>query len=157
MSIAEALKAKTLELRKARDEIAPGLQRVLSLAQGFAKERGLKSGEITTPINDDEAVRAINTGIKQLNDTLDQVGEAGKESDLYVRSVKEKEILQDLLPKMASDDEVTNEVRQFIASQDPSTVSMKMMGAIMKHLQDKFGLTLNKATASGLVKAELSK
>lgn len=157
MSIAEALKAKTLELRKSRDEVAPGLQRVLSLAQGYAKERGLKVGDITTPINDDEAVRAINTNIKQLNDTIEQLGDSGKGSDLYVRSVKEREILESLLPKMVSDEEVAQETRQFILAQDRSAVSMKLMGAIMKHLQDKFGLTLNKATASNIVKAELSK
>ncbi len=157
MGIAENLKSTTLRLRKDRDELAASIQQVQAFAQSLAKERGLKEGDMNTPFNDDEAVRAVQKGIKQVNDTIASLEQAGgTDSELYRKSLREREILESLLPKMASDDEVNASIEKFISSVDAGSVNIKLMGQIMKHLGEEFGASLDKAKASQLVKARLA-
>lgn len=157
MGIADNLKNTALQLRKDRDELAGAIQQVQAFAQSLAKERGLKSGDITTPFNDDEATRAIQKGIKQVNDTiqmLEQNGATG--NDLHIKSVRERDLLESLLPQMASDEDVNTAIETFIDSVDQSQVNIKLMGQVMKALTEQFGASLDKAKASQLVKTRLA-
>lgn len=163
MSVAEALKAKTLELRKNRDELAPALLAVSSSAQVNAKDRAIKAGAFASGntaefvVNEDDAMRAVQKAIKQVRDTISTIQTAGgTDSALYQRSVRELEVLEGLLPQMASEAEVTREVNMFLIAQDPATLNMKLMGKVMAHLQDVFGASLDKARASGIVKSALT-
>lgn len=155
MGVAQALNAKTLELRKTRDELAPSFQSVSGFAQASAKERGLKGGDAS--VNDEDALRAIQKGIKQVRDTLEQLGtDEGRQSDLYKRSTRELAELEALLPQMASDDEVEAEARAFQSELTVDLVGMKRMGPTMAHLQTRFGTALDKGKASAIVKQLLT-
>lgn len=155
MGVALALNAKTLELRKTRDELAPAFQSVQGFAQASAKERGLKGGDAS--VNDEDALRAIQKGIKQSRDTVQQLeASGGQQSDLYKRSVREVQLLESLLPTMASAEEVEAEANAALSQLDPNLTGMKRMGPMMAHLTGKFGTSLDKAQASGILKRLLA-
>lgn len=157
MGIAENLKNTALQLRKDRDELAGSIQQVQAFAQALAKERGLKVGDINIPFNDDEATRAIQKGIKQVNDTIQMLEQnGGTENPLYAKSVRERQILEALLPQMASDEEVKEAIEEFVNTVAAEQVNIKLMGQVMKALAEKFGASLDKAKASQLVKARLA-
>ena len=145
MSIADALKAKTLELRKTRDELAGAFQGVQALAIASAKERALKGGDDT--VTDDDAVRAINKSIKAVRDMLALVPDNAK-------SLRELEALEALLPSLASEDEIRTEAEVLVAALPEK--NMKQMGIVMGQLSVKFGASLDKGKASAVVKAVLS-
>lgn len=148
MSVLEALNSKTLELRRARDPFAPCLLTAQSNAKAFAKERAVKAGDLNNiVVTDNDALRAIQKGIKQANDTL------AIRPD-HAESLCELEILESLLPVMTSEDEILEEASAIISTLPEK--SMKAMGAIMASLSAKFGTTLDKGKASVIVKALLS-
>lgn len=155
MGVAQALNVRTLELRRNRDELAPAFQSVQGFAQASAKERGLKGGDAS--VNDEDALRAIQKGIKQVRDTLSQLDtDEGRQTDLYTRSKRELTELEALLPQMASDEEVQAEAQAIQSKLDPNLAGMKRMGPTMAHLQEKFGTSLDKSRASGIVKQLLT-
>jgi uncharacterized protein len=142
-------------LRKSRDELAPAFQSIQGFANASAKERGLKGGDAS--VNDEDALRAIQKGIKQVSDTLSQLNTSeGQETDLYKRSTRELAELEALLPAMASDAEVEAEAKAAQSKLDPNLTGMKRMGPTMAYLQEKFGTSLDKARASGIVKQLLT-
>lgn len=149
MSVLAALNAKTLELRKARDPLAGALLSVQAGATANAKERAVKDKQdlSTVKANDDDALRAIQKGIKQVRDTL------ALKPD-HEASLQELEILEALLPQMASEQEIEGEAESFIATLPEKT--MKQMGSVMAHLTATFGTSLDKAKASGVVRKLLS-
>lgn len=149
MSVLAALNAKTLELRKARDPLAGALLSVQSAATANAKERAVKAKQdlATVKADDEDALRAIQKGIKQVQDTLSHKPD-------HELSLRELEILESLLPKMASEDEIRGEAESFAAGL--SEKSMKQMGAVMTHLSNVFGTALDKSKASAVARALLS-
>lgn len=149
MSVLAALNAKTLELRKARDPLAGALLSVQSTATALAKERAVKAKEDLASVkaNDEDALRAIQKGVKQVKDTL------ALKPD-HEASQRELEILEGLLPKMASEDEIRGEAESFAAGLEVKT--MKQMGAVMAHLTTVFGTSLDKGKASAVAKAVLA-
>jgi len=148
MSVLEKLNSKTLELRKTRDPFAPCLLTAQSNAKAFAKERAVKAGDLNNiVVTDNDALRAIQKGIKQANDTL------AIRPD-HTESRRELEILESLLPAMASEDEILEEASALIANLPEK--SMKAMGTIMAGLSEKFGTALDKGKASAIVKSLLS-
>ena len=149
MSILVALNAKTLELRRNRDPLAGAFQAVQAFALANAKERAIKAQADLSAVkaNDDDALRAIQKGIKQVRDTL------ALKPD-HEASLRELEILESLLPKMASEDEIRGTAESFVATLPEK--SMKQMGAVMAHLVAEFGTALDKAKASAVAKAVLA-
>jgi uncharacterized protein YqeY len=143
------LNAKTLELRKSRDPLAGALLSVQSAATANAKERAVKAKQdlSTVKADDEDALRAIQKGIKQVQDTLSHKPD-------HADSLRELEILEGLLPQMASEDEIRGEAESFIATLPER--NMKQMGGVMAHLAATFGTSLDKGKASGVVKALLS-
>lgn len=148
MSVLAALNAKTLELRKSRDPLAGALLGIQSQATAFAKENAIKAGDLASAkTTDDDALRAIQKGIKQVKDTL------ALKPD-HEASQKELEILEALLPKMASEDEIRGEAESVINALPEK--NMKQMGGVMAHLSTVFGTSLDKAKASAVVRSLLS-
>ena len=149
MSVLAALNAKTLELRKARDPLAGSFQSVQATATANAKERAVKAGAdlSTVKADDDDALRAIQKAIKQVKDTLSIKPD-------HELSLAELEILETLLPQMASEDEIRGEVESLIAGLPEK--SMKAMDGIMASLTQTFGTSLDKAKASAVVRELLA-
>jgi uncharacterized protein YqeY len=150
VSILEKLNAKTLELRKSRDELAPTFQSVQAATLANAKLRGLDAGA-----TDDDAVLAINKAIKNVSDMANVLIDQDKtDSAAFARAEREKDALELLLPARVSEDEVRLEVAQALLEHGPE-LSMKMMGPIMKHLETKYGAALDKKAASSIVQSLL--
>ena len=151
MSFLAALNAKTMELRTARDPLAGSFQSVQALATANAKERALKAGQdlSTVKADDEDALKAINKAIKQVRDTLSLAPNDEK-------SLNELAILESLLPKMASEDEISEAVNMMVGAIASGEKSMKHMGPIMAKLNEIFGAGLDKAKASAIVKQALA-
>lgn len=149
MSVLAALNAKTLELRKARDPLAGSFQGVQAIATANAKERAVKAGAdlSTVKADDDDALRAIQKSIKQVKDTLSLKPD-------HEASLAELEILESLLPQMASEDQIRGEAESLINGLPEK--SMKAMGGIMASLNATFGTSLDKAKASAIVRQLLA-
>lgn len=148
MSILAALNAKTLELRKSRDELAGSFQAVQSSATAIAKERvRVAGGDFSTvTATDVDATSAIQKAIKQVNDLL-----AIKADD--AKGLRELEILQSLLPKQPSEDEIRQTVDSYLVGKDKAQKGL--IGGVMKHLGEVYGPALDRGKASGIANAAL--
>jgi len=149
VSVLAALNAKTLELRKNRDPLAGSFQAVQALATANAKERAIKAKQdlSTVKADDEDALKAIQKSIKQVRDTL------ALKPD-HQASLNELAILEDLLPQMASEQEIQTEAESFVGTL--SEKSMKQMGAVMAHLVAVFGTSLDKSKASQVARQALA-
>lgn len=149
MSILAALNARTLELRKGRDELAGSFQAVQALATANAKERTIKAGGDLSTVKADEqdAIAAIQKSIKQVRDTLALVPTDAK-------SLRELEMLEALLPKQPTEDEIRGEVEAFIAKHDERPKGF--IGVIMKHLVEVYGPALDKGKVSPIINKALA-
>jgi uncharacterized protein YqeY len=150
--IAAALKAKWMELRKAKDPQAAFLGLIQSDAQGLAK----KQNSDNPVVSDDNALQAIRAGIKKGEDTLRLITEKGGKPDPAVQA--EVSLLTQLLPPQASEEDVRAAVAGHIKARECSgeAKSMKWMGPVLKELETQFGAALDKAKASQIIKAALS-
>ena len=114
------------------------------------KEGGDSSGEIT----DDEVIKMLNTLVKQRRDSVEQFEKGGRE-ELAEKEKAEITILEEYLPKAASNEEIEKAVSEAIAETGAS--SMKDMGAVMKESLAKLsGKTVDGKLVSETVKAKLS-
>lgn len=114
------------------------LKNVLETAQKLAKQTNVE-------VNDKFIFDALKKEIKQANDVLEYVknNEDRKNETMLVIS-----ICEELLPKMASEDEV----RTFV---NANKETYNNIGAMMKALKEYFGDTLDGKMASQVVKANL--
>ena len=151
---ADTLKHTTLVARKNKDPMATFLVSVTSKALNLAKAANPQA----TTYEDEHALAAINRALKEAEDNLTILTNAGREgSDGYIQSTKERDLLKTMLPAEASDDDVRQEVTNIVYAMastgeaDPK----KMMGPIMKQINEKFGASLNKKKASAIVQEVL--
>jgi uncharacterized protein YqeY len=148
MSVLATLNAKTMELRKGRDPLAGAFQATQAQATAYAKERAVKDGDLSdVKASDEDALRAIQRAIKQVRDTLSH-------NPAHTASQQELEILEALLPRMASEDEIRGSAEAYAATL--AEKNMKQMGGLMAHLAAEFGTSLDKSKASQVAKAVLA-
>ncbi|MCK9532988.1 MAG: GatB/YqeY domain-containing protein [Gammaproteobacteria bacterium] len=150
MTIFDKVKAKNIELRKARDPLASVLGSAINLAQLNAKERALKT-KTDINVSDEDIISALRKMIKQCDDMISVAPET---SEQYQNATNEKQLLVSVLPQETSIQDIKEAIVTLMAGEDD--FSMKHMGRIMTHLNEKFGTALNKATASQEVKKYLS-
>ena len=150
MTIFDKVKAKNIELRKARDPLASVLGSAINLAQLNAKERALKT-KTDINVSDEDIISALRKMIKQCDDMISVAPET---SEQYQNATTEKQLLVSVLPQETSIQDIKEAIVTLMAGEDD--FSMKHMGRIMTHLNEKFGTALNKATASQEVKKYLS-
>jgi uncharacterized protein YqeY len=84
---------------------------------------------------------------KTLSEAVKQV--EGKLQEEYQAQL---EVVQEFLPQMATEEEVTKKVDGIIAAHPGITV--KQMGLVMKELKETFGATLDGRMASTIVKSK---
>lgn len=138
--ITEAMKAKEAERLSALRMVKTALT--------------MRKSELPDGVDDTEAVRVLNTILKQRRDAAEQYRAANRE-DLAVKEENEARIIQTYLPASASEEEVTAAVEQAIG--ETGAASMKDMGAVMKVVRSKLeGKTVDGKALSDLVKAKLS-
>ncbi len=128
MSVIEKLKAESMKMRKERDPLAPKLVFALSEIDKVGKNNGNRE---TT---DDEAIKVIQKIMSNIDQTIELLpANSAAEYDL----VREKKILNSVLPQMASEQEVVDFLREIFTGKRGAEIPKK--GDVMKALRDKFG------------------
>ena len=114
----------------------------------------LRETELPGGVDDTEAMKVINTLLKQRRDAAEQFRAGGRE-ELALKEENEARIIQTYLPASASDEDISQSVDEAITEVGAS--SMKDMGAVMKAVRTKLeGKTVDGKALSDLVKAKLS-
>jgi uncharacterized protein YqeY len=113
----------------------------------------MRETELPGQVDDAEAMRVLNTLLKQRRDAAEQY-RAGSREDLAQKEENEARIIQSYLPAAATEEEMSQAINQAIA--EVGATSPKDMGAVMKvvrpHLEGK---TVDGKTLSDMVKAKL--
>jgi len=138
--ITEAMKAKEAERLSALRMVKTALT--------------MRQSELPAGVDDSEAVRVLNTLLKQRRDAAEQY-RAGNREDLALKEENEARIIQTYMPASASEEEMVRAVEQALA--ETGAASIKDMGAVMKAVRSKLeGKTVDGKALSDLVKAKLS-
>ena len=113
----------------------------------------LRETELPGTIDDAEAMKVLNTLLKQRRESAEQFRAGGRE-EMALKEENEARIIESYLPAAASEAEVSSAVDAAISEIGAS--SMKDMGAVMKAVRTKLeGKTVDGKALSDLVKTKL--
>lgn len=105
------------------------------------------------PVLDVKAeISILNKMVKERKDTATEYSKAGRQ-ELANQELFEANVISELLPKAASEEDIKNAISEYISSNGPCTI--KQMGAIIKYVKSKFD-NVDGALTSKLVKESLS-
>jgi uncharacterized protein YqeY len=108
-----------------------------------------KKSELT----DEEVIKSLNTLVKQRRDSAEQYENAGR-TELAEKEKSEITVIEDYLPRSATDEEIENAVTEAIA--ETGADSMQDMGNVMKESLAKLsGKTVDGKIVSQMVRARL--
>jgi len=131
MPIVQQLKTESLRLRKERNPIAASITFVLSEIERVGKNNGNRA---TT---EDEAVKVVQKVIATLRDNL-KYDITDSDAEAMRMQIQ---ILESVLPAMASDEEIMNVLRPIMTGKTAETMPKK--GEIMKVVRDAFGASVD--------------
>lgn len=140
MSVIEKLKSESMALRKVRSPVAPAILFALSEIEKVGKNNGNRA---TT---EDEAIKVIQKLIATIDENLKLNIDDGRRIALNF----ERQILLGVLPKMASDSEITDFLRELFTGKREGDVPKK--GDVMKALRDKFGALVDMKRAGQIAR-----
>ena len=145
--IRDALKAAL----KARDERRISTVRLIlaALKDRDIAARGAGGRE---EITDDEILNLLQTMIKQRRESI-ALYQQGNRQDLVDQETQEIAVIEDFLPKQLSEKEMTQAVKDTIASLNATTI--KDMGRTMAALKERYAGQMDFAKASAIVKQQL--
>lgn len=147
MAIVDLINRDLTEAMKAREAERLSAIRMIKTALK------LRETELTGGVDDAEAIKVLNTLLKQRRDAADQY-RAGKREDLAQKEEREAVVIQSYLPASANEEEMSRAVEETIA--EIGATSMKDMGSVMKTVRPKLeGKTVDGKLLSDLVKKKL--
>jgi uncharacterized protein YqeY len=148
MPIVDQINSDLIEAMKAREAERLSALRMVKTALK------LRETELPGGVDDTEAIKVLNTLLKQRRDAAEQFRAGGRE-ELALKEENEARIIQTYLPAAASEEDISGAVDEAIAEVGAS--SMKDMGAVMKAVRAKLeGKTVDGKALSDMVKAKLS-
>ena len=122
----------------------------------------LKNKEIDqrAPLTDTQALQVLTTLIKQRRESIEQFTK-GNRPELAAKETAEIAVIEEYMPKAASESEVASLVDQTIQElrAQGTTIGPKEMGAVMKAVQAKIqaaGIRADGRQVSEIVKAKIS-
>ncbi len=143
MSLQERLQQEIKTAMLAKDADKLGTLRLLKSALGYAQiEKKVES------LPDADVIAIIQREVKKRRDSAEQFTTGGR-PELADKELKEILVLETLLPKQLSAEELEQLVRATI--QETGATSKKDMGAVMKSVQAKVAGRADGKTISGLV------
>ncbi len=145
MSIVNQIKQDQLTARKNRDDFTA---KFLTVLMSDIINVGKNDGNRET--TDDEAIQTLKSYLK-VNDKNYDIFMKSNNEQLMFDCSKERSLIEQYLPKMATDEAVILALRSFKADLDKDG-KLYNVGAAMGFLKKTFGSTLNGATASKLAK-----
>ncbi len=140
MSVIEKLKAESMRLRKDRSPVAASIVFALSEIEKVGKNNGNRQ---TT---EDEAIKVIQKQIATIEENLKLDLDEGRQVALNY----EKNVLESVLPQMATDDEIVYFLRELFTGKRGDNIPKK--GEVMKALRDEFGALVDMKRAGQLAK-----
>ena len=148
MPIVDQINSDLTEAMKAREAERLSALRMVKTALK------LRETELPGAIDDAEAMKVLNTLLKQRRDAAEQFRAGGRE-ELALKEENEARIIQTYLPAAASEEDISRAVDEAIAEVGAS--SMKDMSAVMKAVRAKLeGKTIDGKALSDMVKAKLA-
>lgn len=147
MSLQQKLQADLVESMKSKDVLRLSVLRMMKTA--------IKNKEIEkmSGLEDPEAIAVLTTMVKQRRDSIEQF-RAGAREELAQKEEAEIRVIEEYLPRKASDDEISDAIANAI--QETGATSMKDMGKVMKAAQARLsGKTVEGARVSQMVKERL--
>ena len=97
-------------------------------------------------------ISILNKMVKERKDTAAEYSKAGRQ-ELASQELFEANIISELLPKAASEEDIKQAILEYLAYNGPCTI--KQMGAVIKYVKSKFD-NVDGALASKLVKESLN-
>lgn len=149
MSVVDTIKSTLLTSRKARDE-----KTVTSLSTLLAGVQGIGKSDSNRETTDEEAIVYLKKQVQILKDNIEIYTKNDKKEAISVAKF-EIGLISQFLPAEASVEDVKAAVDFIVQAKNLPKIPASM-GAIMAHLNEKFGNTLNKKIASSLAKEALS-
>lgn len=148
MPIVDQINSDLTEAMKARDAERLSALRMVKTALK------LRETDLPGALDDTEAMKVLNTLLKQRRDAAEQFRAGGREESA-LKEENEALIIQSYLPASATEEEVSRAIDKAISEVGAS--SPKDMGAVMKAVRSKLeGKTLDGKALSDTVKAKLS-
>jgi len=148
MTIVQRIDKDLVDALKAREAERLGALRMVKTALK------LRETEVTGTLGDEDALRVLNTLIKQRRDSAEQFRAGGRE-DLAQKEEREAKVIQEYLPGAASADDMARAVAEAVA--ETGATSPKDMGAVMKVARARLhGKTIDGKALSDLVKSRLA-
>ena len=148
MAIVEQISRDLTEAMKAKEADRLSALRMIKTALK------LRETELPSGVDDAEAIKVLNTLLKQRRDAAEQF-RAGGRLELAEKEEEEARLIQTYLPAAASEEDVKKAIAEAISENGAS--SMKDMGAVMKSVRSKLeGKTVDGKSLSDLIKAALS-
>ena len=149
MTIAQRIDRDLTEALKAREAERLGALRMVKTALK------LRETEVPGSLGDEDALRVLNTLIKQRRDAAEQFRAAARE-DLAQKEEREAAIIQEYLPAAASAEDMARAVEDAVT--ETGATSPKDMGTVMKAARGRLqGQTVDGKALSDLVKARLAR
>jgi uncharacterized protein YqeY len=147
-----------------RDMVAAMKQRAADrLSTLRMVKAALKNKEIDqrAPLTEAQALQVLGTLIKQRKDSIEQFTQ-GNRPELAAREQAEIAVIEEYMPRSASQDELQDLVRSVLAEMRAGGAALgaKEMGSAMKAVQARIqaaGIRADGRMVSELVKAELAK
>lgn len=145
----EELHAEMVAAMKAKDKVRLGVTR---LVLGELKNAASRGG--AHEISEEETTAQINRTLKQTNETLEMSEKAGNNPERTENLREQVAVLESLLPKQVSGDELVSLVEQVIA--ELGATSKKDMGRVMGALTAATNGNFDKPAAAKEVGSRLS-
>lgn len=98
-------------------------------------------------LNTKAEISILNKMVKERNDTAIEYSKAGRQ-ELANQELFEANVISELLPKAASEEDIKNAISEYIAFNGPYTI--RQMGAVIEYVKSKFD-NVDGALASRLV------
>ena len=145
----EELHAEMVAAMKAKDKVRLGVAR---LVLGELKNAASRGG--AHEITEEEVTAQIKRTLKQTNETLEMSEKAGNNAERTENLREQVAVLESLLPKQVSGDELVSLVEQVIA--ELGATSKKDMGRVMGALTAATNGNFDKPAAAKEVGSRLS-
>lgn len=140
MSIIEKLKSESMRLRKDRNPIAASIMFAISEIEKVGKNNGNRQ---TT---DDEAIKVVQKLIITIDSNISLTTDDGRK----IAFSYEKQILSSVLPQMASEEEVSVYLDNYMTTRTKMGETPKK-GEIMKAIRDQFGAKVDMKRSGEIV------
>ncbi|HXU35627.1 MAG TPA: GatB/YqeY domain-containing protein [Blastocatellia bacterium] len=148
MPIVDQINRDLIEAMKAREAERLSALRMVKTALK------LRETDLPGDVDDAEAIKVLNTLLKQRRDAAEQFRAGGRE-EMALKEENEAVIIQSYLPASVTEEDMARALDEAIA--ETGAASMKDMGGVMKAVRAKLeGMTIDGKALSDLVKSKLS-